>query len=112
MITELRGRYDRIFIDTPPLGAVSDALHLVPKVDGVIYVVRFNMVKKRNALSCIARLRESGVPVVGAILNSMVTRMASFYTDSYDESYKKYYGAPETLAAPTAATAAEPPPKA
>jgi len=112
MITELRGRYDRIFIDTPPLGAVSDALHLVPKVDGVIYVVRFNMVKKRNALSCIARLREAGVPVVGAVLNSMVTRMAAFYTDSYDESYKKYYGAPEVAAAPAPAPGPDPAGKA
>jgi len=103
MITELRGRYDRIFIDSPPLGAVSDALHLVPKVDGVIYVVRFNTVKKRNALSCIARLREAGVPIVGAVLNSMVTRLAAFYTDNYDESYKKYYGAPSASPDPAAA---------
>ena len=91
LIAELRNRYDRIFIDSPPLGAVSDALHLVPKVDGVIYVTRFNLVKKRNALSCIARLREAGVPVVGAVLNAMATRMASFYTSNYDPSYSKYY---------------------
>lgn len=91
LIRELRTRYDRVFIDSPPLGAVSDALHLVPKVDGVIYVVRFNLVKKRNALSCIARLREAGVPVVGAVLNSMANRMAAFYTNSYDASYSKYY---------------------
>ena len=98
LITELRTRYDRIVIDSPPLGAVSDALHMVSLVDGVIYVVRFSMVKKRNALSCIARLREAGVPIVGAVLNSMVTRMATFYTDSYDESYKKYYGANDEAA--------------
>jgi capsular exopolysaccharide synthesis family protein len=91
LIRELRTRYDRIFIDSPPLGAVSDALHLVPKVDGVIYVVRFNLVKKRNAMSCIARLREAGVPIVGAVLNSMATRLAAFYTNSYDASYSKYY---------------------
>lgn len=91
LIRELRTRYDRIFIDSPPLGAVSDALHLVPKVDGVLYVVRFNLVKKRNALSCIARLREAGVPVVGAVLNSMANRLAAFYTNNYDPSYSKYY---------------------
>ena len=91
LIRELRTRYDRVFIDSPPLGAVSDALHLVPKVDGVIYVVRFNLVKKRNALSCIARLREAGVPVVGAVLNSMANRLAAFYTNTYDPSYSKYY---------------------
>ncbi|MEY3129632.1 MAG: hypothetical protein RLY12_4, partial [Verrucomicrobiota bacterium] len=29
MIDGLRGRYDRIFIDSPPIGAVSDSLHLL-----------------------------------------------------------------------------------
>ena len=63
----------------------------MPKVDGVIYVVRFNLVKKRNALSCIARMREAGVPIVGAVLNSMINRLAAFYTNTYDASFSKYY---------------------
>ena len=108
LIAELRNRYDRILIDSPPLGAVSDALHMVSLADGVLYVVRFSMVKKRNALSCVARLREAGVPIVGAILNSMVTRMASFYTDSYDESYRKYYAAEGEIAPEVAAPAPAP----
>lgn len=91
MIDELRGRYDRIFIDSPPVGAVSDALHLLPKVDGVIYVVRYNAVNLRNATSCLARLREAQAPMLGVILNAMSLRMASAYTDTYDSSYRKYY---------------------
>lgn len=91
MIDELRGRYDRIFIDSPPIGAVSDALHLLPKVDGVIYVVRFNIVNMRNALACLARLREAGAPLLGVVLNRMSVRLASVYTDTYDSSYRKYY---------------------
>jgi len=91
MIDELRGRYDRIFIDSPPIGAVSDALHLLPKVDGVIYVVRYNTVNLRNATSCLARLHEAQAPMLGVVLNAMSLRMASAYTDSYDSSYRKYY---------------------
>ena len=91
MIDELRGRYDRIFIDSPPIGAVSDALHLLPKVDGVLYVVRYNTVNLRNATSCLARLREAQAPLLGVVLNSMSLRMASAYTDTYDSSYRKYY---------------------
>ena len=91
MIEELRGRYDRIFIDSPPIGAVSDALHLLPKVDGVIYVVRYNTVNLRNAISCLARLREAQAPMLGVVLNAMSLRMASAYTDTYDSSYRKYY---------------------
>jgi len=91
MIDGLKERYDRIFIDSPPIGAVSDALHLLPKVDGVLYVVRYNAVNQRNAVSCLARLREAQAPLLGVILNAMSLRMASAYTDSYDSSYRKYY---------------------
>jgi len=91
MIDGLRERYDRIFIDSPPLGAVSDSLHLLPKVDGVLYVVRYNTVNLRHATSCLARLREAQAPLLGVILNAMSLRMASAYTDSYDSSYRKYY---------------------
>jgi capsular exopolysaccharide synthesis family protein len=92
MIDELRRRYDRVFIDSPPIGAVSDALHLVPKADGVVYVVRFNVVSARNAAACIGRLREAGVPMLCAVLNQMSVRLASVYTDTYDPTAGKYYG--------------------
>ncbi|MEN9537457.1 MAG: hypothetical protein RLZZ178_1454, partial [Verrucomicrobiota bacterium] len=91
MIDGLRGRYDRIFIDSPPIGAVSDSLHLLPKVDGVLYVVRYNTVNLRNAVACLGRLRDAQAPLLGVVLNAMSLRMASAYTDTYDSSYRKYY---------------------
>jgi succinoglycan biosynthesis transport protein ExoP len=91
MIDELRRRYDRVFIDSPPIGAVSDALHLIPKVDGVVYVVRFNLVSARNAAACLTRLRDAGAPMLYAVLNQMSVRLASVYTDTYDPSAGKYY---------------------
>jgi len=91
LLDDLRSKYDRVFIDSPPVGAVSDALHLIPKVEGVIYVVRYNLVSLRSAVSCLARLREAGAPLLGVVLNRMSLRMASVYTDSYDASYRKYY---------------------
>jgi len=99
MLTEMRSRYDRIFIDSPPIGAVSDALNLIPNVDGVIYVVRYNFVSTRNVAECITRLREVGVPILGAVLNRMSMRMASVYTDTFDASYEKYYNAAAGAAA-------------
>lgn len=106
MIDGLKDRYDRIFIDSPPIGAVSDALHLLPKVDGVLYVVRYNTVNLRTATACLARLREAQAPLLGVVLNAMSLRMASAYTDSYDSSYRKYYvdeqGGPSGPASPRA----------
>lgn len=91
MVAEMRTRYDRIIIDSPPIGAVSDALHLLPSVDGVLYVVRYNKVSLRHAVASLARLREAQAPMLGVVINAMSLRMASAYTDSYDSAYHKYY---------------------
>jgi len=92
LIHELRMRYDKIIIDSPPLAPVSDALNLLPIVDGVLYVIRFNMVKRKTANVNIRRLRESNVPIFGAILNNLNTNVAGYYySHYYDKSYKHYY---------------------
>ncbi len=93
MLHELRLRYDKIFIDSPPLAPVSDALNLLPMTDGVIYVIRFNMVKRKTATLNVRRLRESNVPVFGAVLNNINASVAGYYySHYYDVSYRKYYG--------------------
>jgi capsular exopolysaccharide synthesis family protein len=92
MLAELRNRYDRIVIDSPPLAAVSDALILLPLVDGVIYVIKFNSVKRKTAIVNVRRLWETNIPVFGAILNYVSSTMSSYYYSQYsDKSYKNYY---------------------
>lgn len=92
LLHELRGRYDKIIIDSPPLAPVSDALTILPLVDGVLYVVRFNAVKRKTAMINVRRLRESNVPVFGAILNNINTNVAGYYySHYYDRSYSRYY---------------------
>jgi capsular exopolysaccharide synthesis family protein len=91
LIHELRLRYDRIIIDTPPIATVSDAMNILPLVDGVLMVIRFNMVKRKTASVNIRRLRESNVPIFGAILNNLNTHVAGYYySHYYDKSYKSY----------------------
>lgn len=46
LITELKTRYDRIIIDTAPIGIISDAYALNPYVDSTIYVVRAGVTPK------------------------------------------------------------------
>ena len=59
MFAVLRDRYDRIVVDSPPLAAVSDALNLLPLVDGIMYVIKFNTVKRKTAVVNVRRLWES-----------------------------------------------------
>jgi polysaccharide biosynthesis transport protein len=92
MLAELRDRYDRIVIDSPPLAAVSDVLNLLPLADGVLYVIKFNTVKRKTAVQNVRRLWESNTPVFGAILNNISSTLASYYYSSYsDKAYQDYY---------------------
>ena len=92
MIADLRDRYDRIVIDSPPLAAVSDVLNLLPLADGVLYVIKFNTVKRKTAVVNVRRLWESNTPIFGAILNNISSTLASYYYSSYsDKAYQDYY---------------------
>lgn len=92
MFSELRERYDRIVVDSPPLAAVSDALNLLKLVDGVVYVIKYNTVKRRTASINVRRLWESDTPVFGALLNNITSAHSSYYYSQYtDKAYRDYY---------------------
>ncbi len=92
MISDLRKRYDRVFIDTPPLAAVSDALVILPLVDGAIFTIFFNKVRRKAAQSAGRRLLESNVTCYGAVLNGLNLAVSGYYyAQYYDKSYKDYY---------------------
>ena len=92
MLADLRKRYDRVLIDTPPLAAVSDALIILPPVDGYLFNIYFNKVRRKAAQFASKRLQESNVPVFGAILNGLNVAVSGYYyAQYYDKSYKDYY---------------------
>ncbi len=97
MMQGLRDSYDRIIIDTPPIAAVSDALNILSLVDGVIFVVKFNAVKRRTVKSNLRRVVEANVPVFGAVLNQISIAAASYYyTNYYDNAYTQYFETPDS----------------
>lgn len=92
MIADLRKRYDRVLIDTPPLAAVSDALIILPMVDGSLFSIYFNKVRRKAAQFAAKRLQESNIPTFGAILNGLNVAVSGYYyAQYYDKSYKDYY---------------------
>ena len=91
LIAELRKRYDRVFIDTPPLAPVSDAMIVLPHVDGVLFTIRFNHVRTRGAKFCARRILETKVPCFGAVLNGLHLALSEYYyAEYYDKSYRSY----------------------
>lgn len=92
MLSDLRKSYDRVFIDSPPLAAVSDALIILPLVDGSIFTIFFNKVRRKAAQFSAKKLLEANVPNFGAVLNGLNLAVSGYYyAQYYDKSYKDYY---------------------
>ncbi len=92
LLIQLRHRYHKIVIDSPPVGAVSDTLCLLPLIDGVVFVLKFNDVKKKAAKAAAKTLNESETPVFGAVMNAISAKMSNYYySHYYDYSYHDYY---------------------
>ncbi|MEC7235443.1 MAG: hypothetical protein VXV86_02020 [Verrucomicrobiota bacterium] len=61
-------------------------------VDGILYVIKFNTVKRKTAVLNVRRLWESNTPVFGAILNNITSTLSSYYYSNYtDKAYQDYY---------------------
>jgi capsular exopolysaccharide synthesis family protein len=92
LLAELRTRYDYIFLDTPPLAAVSDALMILPLTDGCLFTLCFNKVRRKAAQFCAHKVLETNVPCFGAVLNNLNLNVSGYYySQYYDKSYKDYY---------------------
>jgi capsular exopolysaccharide synthesis family protein len=93
LISELRKRYDRIILDTPPLAVVSDALIVLPLMDASIFTIYFGRIRRKAAQFCAKQIQEANVPCCGAILNGLNLDVSGYYyAQYYDKSYKGYYG--------------------
>ncbi|MBN1558890.1 polysaccharide biosynthesis tyrosine autokinase [candidate division KSB1 bacterium] len=85
----IRGQYDTVLIDTPPIIAVTDPSVLARLVDGVIMVVRTASTQRGAALMATEQLRRVSAPMIGVMLNGISA--ANFYGSLYYQQYYYYY---------------------
>ena len=95
LLRRLRGMFDVIILDTPPLLPVTDAAVAATVADGVLLVVRQGKTTRSQVATSVRALHAVDARVLGAVL-SMV-RKRSQDTEAYS-----YYSAPGDLAAVTA----------
>jgi polysaccharide biosynthesis transport protein len=69
LVAGLKGRFDTVIIDSPPVVPVTDATVLSTLVDGVILVVRSAKTTKELIRRALRSLRDVGGRVVGVVLN-------------------------------------------
>ena len=89
IMDELRNRYDRIILDSPPLQAVTDAVVLAKQADAVILVVRAGKTLREEVKRSTRMVRDVGGTVSGIILNE-------FEAKDRDGYYYNYYGYGDT----------------
>ena len=85
LIEDLKNMYDYIFIDTPPIGLVTDAGVLSSFTDGVVLVVKSESVEKKYLEETKKKLDAVDARILGAILNS-------YKSEQKDYNYYSYYG--------------------
>lgn len=98
-LSQLRARFDRVLIDTPPLLAVTDAAVLAPSVAGVVLVAKPGETKVPALQQAVQQLRHVGATIVGVVLNDVDlgdTRYGYYY-DSYYYAYEQNGSTPEAL---------------
>jgi capsular exopolysaccharide synthesis family protein len=69
ILTRLREQFDYIFVDSPPLIAVSDAVRLSTMVEGVVLVVKGQETTRDGLKEACSRLRYARAKILGVVLN-------------------------------------------
>ena len=93
MLELLKADFDRIIIDSAPVGLVSDALVLASYADSVIYVVKADSTPATVAARNIANIVASNEPLTGVVLNMFDPRSAAKYGNyRYRYGYRYGYG--------------------
>ena len=88
MIETVRGLYDYVIIDTPPLGLVIDAAILAHYSDASLVVVKAGVDKRRTITKLKEQLEQSGSVFLGVILNKYGIHLESY--GKYGEKYGSY----------------------
>lgn len=94
LLSWARERFDRIILDAPPLGLVSDALALGGLADCVLVMARPETSRKRATFHTIHRFREAGVPLISAVINDVDFSRDSVYYNAYYHNYSHYRAYP------------------
>jgi succinoglycan biosynthesis transport protein ExoP len=71
LLERLAGMYDRVLLDSPPVGVVTDAAILSQLVDGSLLVIQANRTTRESARRARRRLLDVEANIVGVVLNDL-----------------------------------------
>jgi capsular exopolysaccharide synthesis family protein len=90
-IGQMKGTYDKVILDSPPISSVTDAVVLSKLMDSVVYVVHGGATTREAAQHGSRVMRDVDAKVIGAVLNNIDIGRESYYYSHYYHYYYHYY---------------------
>ncbi len=91
LVARLRERFEFVIFDSPPGFALVDSIVLGKRTDGLVLVLRSFVTPKQAAQQFADRLRETGVDLLGVVLNNVDMPRSSYYSRYYKYRYGYSY---------------------
>ncbi len=89
-LNEMRGRFDVILLDTPPLVPVADTLTVRDQIDGFVFVFRIGFTPYLMLRHVIEEIEKE--KLMGVILNCVDPQRQKYYKRYYGKYYHKKSG--------------------
>ena len=91
-LASLKGHFDWVLIDSPPVMAVTDACLAAHHASGVLFVVGAEMTSRHAAKRALDQLEQANARFVGAVLNRVdLDGNPYYYSQYYRREYAQYY---------------------
>jgi capsular exopolysaccharide synthesis family protein len=92
ILVQCRGLYDRVVLDSPPIGPVTDPAIIGGLTDGVVLVLRSGHTSREAAQFARRQLGDAGARILGLVMNQTDRKGRGYgYGYGYYSQYGKYY---------------------
>lgn len=81
----LKEQYEYVILDAPPVGVVTDAAVLAPKVSGIVLVVRQGQTREEGINAAVKQLQMASGKILGFVLTDATMEQKAY-------SHYSYYG--------------------
>jgi capsular exopolysaccharide synthesis family protein len=92
LLNEMSGSFDRVIIDSPPIGVVADAVVMATHMDGTLMVLKAGQTSRDVARQAVRQLSDVKAPLFGAVLNDLDLTDQKYGQYAYYYRYGYYYG--------------------
>jgi capsular exopolysaccharide synthesis family protein len=79
LLETLEAYFDMVIIDSPPCLAVTDAVVLSTRVDGVALISNSGSTRRKQLQEAVARLNDVNANILGVILNRLTAKTGGYY---------------------------------